>query len=155
VEKPIDKEKLSDALKRVSVNRITEEKPLLLQFGELHKKMHSAKNEARIVVEGNMFSELIVIKEIAMIEASGRYSTLLLSNGRKIVSCKNLGEYEKMLESSESFVRIHKNRIINLTLVRRYSRKERLIELEDPLGKYFASKDRFRDFLDITERKIY
>lgn len=150
VEKPIDNEKLKTALQRAQGNGGAHAMPLLEQFGALHKIMHAASPASRIVIEGTLYAELVTVSDIAMIEASGRYSTVVLCNGRKVVSCKNLGEYEKMLIPFGFFVRIHKNRIINYSLVRRYSKKERLIELVDPLGKYFASKDRFRDFLALT-----
>jgi len=152
VEKPIDKEKLKEAFQRVKINIEAGTDPIIAQFGEIHKKMHAIDINDRIVVEGNLYSEIICVDEISTIEASGRYSTLCLTNGRKIVSCKNLGEYEKLLSSFNGFIRIHKNRIINFNMVRRFSKKERMIELIEPLGKYYASKDRFKDFLLLTNQ---
>lgn len=153
IEKPIDIEKLKEALKRVQGSIISGVKPLLTQIGELHKKMNLPFANEKIVVEGNLYSEIISVGEIAMIEASGRYSVIFLSNGKNIVSCKNLGEYEKQMAQYGNFIRIHKNRIINYNMVRRYSRKERLIELFEPLGKYVASKERFKEFIDFTGGK--
>lgn len=152
VEKPIDIEKLREAFQRVKINVESGLNPIIAQFGEIHKKMHAVGTVDRIVVEGNLYSELVNVDEISTIEASGRYSTLCLTSGRKIVSCKNLGEYERLLSSFTGFIRIHKNRIINFKLVIRYSKKERMIELIDPPGKYFASKDRFKDFLLLTNQ---
>jgi two-component system, LytTR family, response regulator len=153
IEKPIDKEKLREALKRAENTITSGVKPLLTQIGELHKKMNLPFVNEKIVVEGNLYSEIISVGEIAMIEASGRYSVIYLSNGKNIVSCKNLGEYEKQMAQYGNFIRIHKNRIINYNMVRRYSRKDRLIELFEPLGKYVASKERFREFIEFTGGK--
>lgn len=153
IEKPIDKEKLKEALKRVQNVMASDVKPILTQIGELQKRMNLPFANEKIVVEGNLYSEIISVGEIAMIEASGRYSTIYLSNGRNIVSCKNLGEYEKQMSHFGNFIRIHKNRIINYNMVRRYSRKERLIELYKPLGMYVASKERFKEFIDLTGGK--
>lgn len=150
VEKPIDEEKLKEAFQRVYSNIDAGIDPIISKFGELHKKIHAVGANGRIVVEGNLYSELISVDEISTIEASGRYSTIYLTNGRNIVSCKNLGEYEKLLSPFVSFVRIHKNRIINFNMVRRFSKKERMIELIEPQGKYYASKERFKDFLSLT-----
>ncbi len=150
VEKPIDSEKLKEAFQRVNINIEAGFDPIVAKFGEIHKKMHTVGSNDRIVVEGNLYSELICVDEISTIEASGRYSTLCLTNGRKIISCKNLGEYEKQLSSYSKFIRIHNNRIINFNLVKRFSKKERLIELIEPQGKYYASKERFKDFLLLT-----
>lgn len=148
IEKPIDIDKLKEALNRVNKSeKQADWQPLISKLGEIHKKIQSADSANRIVVDGNMFSELVILNEIVMIEASGRYSTIFLSGGRKIVSCKNLGEYEKMLANTGIFIRIHKNRIVNYNMVKRYSKKERLIELVEPFGKYYASKDRFKEFV--------
>jgi two-component system LytT family response regulator len=156
IEKPIDIEKLKEALCRVNkTEKQTDWQPLISKLGEIHKKIHSADSANRIVVDGNMFSELVIVTEIVMIEASGRYSTIFLTGGRKIVSCRNLGEYEKMLTNSGIFIRIHKNRIVNYNMVKRYSKKERLIELFEPFGKHYASKDRFKEFVGwISQRFI-
>jgi len=153
IEKPIDKEKLKEALTRAQSAVNLGVKPLLTQIGELQKKMNLPFANEKIVVEGNLYSEIISVGEIAMIEASGRYSVIYLSNGRNIISCKNLGEYEKSMSHYGNFIRIHKNRIINYNMVRRYSRKDRLIELFEPLGKYVASKERFKEFIDFTGGK--
>ena len=153
IEKPIDIKKLKEALQRI---KKSEEKvswqPIISNLNDIHKKIKTNDSSNRIVVDGNMFSEVITLSEIVMLEASGRYSTLFLSNGRKIVSCKNLGEYEKLLGAFGNFVRIHKNRIINYYMVKRYSKKERLIELIEPYGKFYASKDRFKDFIEYSEQ---
>jgi len=45
--------------------------------------------------------------------AEGKYTTFFLMGGKKIVSSKNLGEYEKVLDSS-CFYRIHHGYIINI-----------------------------------------
>ena len=45
--------------------------------------------------------------------AEGKYTTFFLLGGKKIVSSKNLGEYEKILDSSY-FYRIHHGYIINI-----------------------------------------
>lgn len=45
--------------------------------------------------------------------AEGKYTTFFLLGGKKIVSSKNLGEYEKILDSSY-FYRVHHGYIINI-----------------------------------------
>lgn len=51
--------------------------------------------------------------EIIFCKSEGKYTTFFLANGKKIVSGKNLGEYEKLLNSSY-FYRIHYSYIINI-----------------------------------------
>jgi DNA-binding LytR/AlgR family response regulator len=68
-----------------------------------------------------------------------------------MVSCRNLGEYDKMLKQFLKFFRIHNNKIINVELIKRYSKKERIIEMISPLGKHIASKEKFKEFIRLTE----
>lgn len=58
-------------------------------------------------------TDFIATKDIVFCMADGRYTTFFLLNGKKIVSCKNLGEYEKQL-NEVSFYRIHHGYIINV-----------------------------------------
>lgn len=151
IEKPIDKLKLMEAFDRVNSLLGTDIKSMFAHFQEIHDHWHTPKMLQKIVVEGNNFVEIIAINEIAIIEASGRYTNVYLTNGRSLVSCRNLGEYDKMLKQFLKFFRIHNNKIINVELIKRYSKKERIIEMISPLGKHIASKEKFKEFIRLTE----
>lgn len=151
IEKPIDKQKLREAFERVNSLLGTDIKSMFTQFQEIHDQWHMPKMLQKIVVEGNNFVEVITINEIAVLEASGRYTNVYLTNGRSVLSCRNLGEYEKMLKQFMKFFRIHNNKIINVELVKRYSKKERIIEMISPLGNHIASKEKFKEFVRLTE----
>ena len=53
------------------------------------------------------------MKDIIFCMADGKYTTFFLLNGKKIVSSKNLGEYEKLL-NEYFFYRVHHGYIINI-----------------------------------------
>ncbi|MBK6283961.1 MAG: response regulator [Draconibacterium sp.] len=88
VEKPIDSEKLKEAFQRVNINIEAGFDPIVAKFGEIHKKMHTVGPNDRIVVEGNLYSELICVDEISTIEASGRYSSYALQMVGKLFPVK-------------------------------------------------------------------
>lgn len=52
-------------------------------------------------------------EDVMFCMADGKYTTFFLLGGKKIVSSKNLGEYEKVLDGS-CFYRVHHGYIINI-----------------------------------------
>jgi len=67
--------------------------------------------------------ELIPMAEIVYCQAEGRYTTFFLVNGKKIMSSKNLGEYNLILDPNY-FFRIHHSYIVNLQHIIQISKKE-------------------------------
>lgn len=57
--------------------------------------------------------DFIKKEDVMFCMAEGKYTTFFLLGGKKIVSSKNLGEYEKVLDGSY-FYRIHHGYIINI-----------------------------------------
>jgi two-component system LytT family response regulator len=57
--------------------------------------------------------DFIKKEDVMFCMADGKYTTFFLFGGKKIVSSKNLGEYEKVLDSS-CFYRVHHGYIINI-----------------------------------------
>mgnify|MGYP001489772217 CR=1 FL=1 len=149
LEKPVDKEKL-----RESINRAIHELALpvnenwLEQLKHLEKQITSAQFPGKLVVEGTKFTEVIQIPEIVLLEAAGRYTSIKLSGGKELLSSQNLGEYEHKLKDYPGFCRIHHSKIINLNFVKRFSKKERIIELVSPFGNHIASKERMKEFIN-------
>ncbi len=60
--------------------------------------------------------ELISISSINYLEADGKYTIFHLADQKTKISCKNLGEYEKRLDS-KIFFRIHHRYLINITKI--------------------------------------
>lgn len=67
--------------------------------------------------------ELIKMQDIVYCQADGKYTNFHLSNGKKMMSSRNLGEYSAMLDSNY-FFRIHHSYIINLRHISKISKKE-------------------------------
>lgn len=60
--------------------------------------------------------EFIKTKTIVYCKSDGKYTEFHLKGGQKIVSSKNLGEYEQILDD-QVFFRIHNSYIVNLNFV--------------------------------------
>ncbi|MNQ32800.1 Transcriptional regulatory protein YpdB [compost metagenome] len=67
--------------------------------------------------------ELIPMAEISFCKADGKYTVFVLSNGNKIMSSRNLGEYGAILDNS-FFFRIHHSYIINIRHISKISKKD-------------------------------
>lgn len=70
--------------------------------------------------------EFIKIDTISHLQADGKYSTFVLESGKSVVSSKNIGEYEKLLENNNSFIRVHNTFIVNLNFVSSISKVDGL-----------------------------
>jgi two-component system LytT family response regulator len=156
ITKPIDKEKLKVAIERVDQN-INSETPMewVAQFQRFHEQLHASSVPEKIIIDGVNYTEVIQIKDIVYMEASGRYTYVYVNfNGAKpICSSVNIGEYERKLKVNSDFFRVHRNMIININYIQRFSKKDHSIILSPPYEKQFASKDRFKEFVKFMEEK--
>jgi DNA-binding LytR/AlgR family response regulator len=97
--------------------------------------------------------ELIPMAEIIFCKADGKYTVFVLSNGSKIMSSRNLGEYSTILDNSY-FFRIHHSYIINLRHIIKISKKDGYFcELSNgvilPVAK--RRQDDFNKFIKLKE----
>lgn len=65
--------------------------------------------------------EFIDFEEIIFLQSDNNYTTLHLTNGKKVVASKGLGDFEELLEAYR-FFRVHKSFLINLAHIRKYIR---------------------------------
>ncbi len=135
--KPIDKERLKDAIERFKPK--TENKDNLLD--------DSLKN--MLVVNTATQSHFIFPKDIVYLQSKDSYTNFVLANNKIIKSSRNLGYYEKQIEVFDEFFRIHNNTIINLNFIQGISNKtERDIILKPPFGEIKGSRERFKELMD-------
>lgn len=67
--------------------------------------------------------------QILYIEACESYSWIYLRNGSRILSSKTIGAYEEFF-SEDNFTRIHRSYLINLSHLKRYEPRYRLMHLK-------------------------
>ena len=152
LEKPIDKEKLKEAIERMKINiPRSQDNDWAIQVAQMQQRLQSERGHSKIILEGIHFTEMADVKDIVFLEACGRYTEFTFSWGKKFIACQNLGEFEKKLACYDFFFRIHHSKIVNLNYIRRFSKKERIFEMIDNYGNHIASKDRFRDFMKYIE----
>ena len=155
--KPIDKLKLQQAIARVSLTmHKMPEQPLFDQFRQFHEQVHQSRSSDKIVIDGLNCAEIVQLRNIVYFEAAGRYTYIhTISNSQKpICSSLNLGEYEKKLGSRPYFIRVHRNLIVNTNYILRFSKKDRSITLPDPFKKQYASRDRFKEFVQFLDESL-
>ncbi len=154
--KPVDKQKLKEAIDRVKINTKNPSlESLLSEFNRFHSQLHPARVD-KIIIEGMQYIELVNVNDIVYLEASGHYTYFYLKKNecRPFCSSTNIGEYERRLADYPKFFRIHRNLIVNVDYVERFSKKDYTIFMTAPFEKLRASKDRFKDFIRLMDAQI-
>lgn len=67
--------------------------------------------------------ELLQMSDILFCKSEGRYTVFYLSDGRKVTSSRNLGEYSKILDYN-FFFRVHNSYIVNLSHIKQIVKKD-------------------------------
>lgn len=122
---------------------------------QVNKERNPASQFKNALASGNLFEKLAVhssseisfinTSDIVFFESSNNYTTVNLNDGTKILSSKNIGYYEEILDGLH-FFRVHNSYIINIRKIKKYMRgKTGLIELDS--GEQIAVSNRRKDEL--------
>jgi two-component system, LytTR family, response regulator len=136
--KPIDIDELIAAVRKVRAKLFDK----LSSFPVLEQKIRILTNEGTVFVSQ---------RDIIFIEADGRYCKIQLVEGKKMMTARNIGEFEEDLRM-KGFYRIHKSYLINCEHI--VEEKEGQVMLR---GEYWLEiarrkKTEFGDFLRNTNR---
>ncbi|MEM9052651.1 MAG: LytTR family DNA-binding domain-containing protein [Bacteroidota bacterium] len=112
LEKPINIDDLQNAVNKAS-KRTTDISSTDEIVKQVLKEIQKKSDVERIAIPMREGFELIPIKDIVHLEASESYTMIYLSDGKRIVSSKNIKVYEGKLDST-IFFRTHKSHIINV-----------------------------------------
>lgn len=142
--KPIDSDDLGKAIEKVkkfnskSFNSEKFER-MLLNFNERHQ-------QKKITI--NTDGKLVFLEpaDISHIESDGNYSTIFLSNNKKLMVTKKLKEVNELLPN-EQFFRIHNSYVINLNKIKEFFKTDGYVILENN-KKIPVSRQRKSEFLD-------
>jgi two-component system LytT family response regulator len=88
---------------------------------------------------------LVKINEISHADADGSYTRLHLIDGTNMLVSKKLIYFEELLANQEDFKRVHRSHLINLSLVKKYSRHESEITMENN-HKIKVARDKKSEF---------
>lgn len=153
--KPLDTDELKVAVRKAE-QKIKEKSMESTNISELLQQINH-KNELpetdKLAIPTSKGIDFVFIKDIIFCEAQKNYTTFYLSNGKKLVSSKNIGEYEKKLPleltaAGSRFFRTHKSYLVNLFYLKSYDNRESYLELTN--GKQIPiAQRRLSDFLKI------
>jgi len=118
--KPIDVEELKAAVSKVERNH--QKNRLNKKLEALRQNMHNANPEQfRIALPSTEGLSIIRVNEILYLKSDRQYTIFYLKSGDKIMTSKNIGEYEELL-LEHNFFRVHHSFLINLGEVKKYLR---------------------------------
>lgn len=135
------------AVKKVELQRCFDEQEI---FGYRHEGPHL---KDYIAISSIDKIDFIKISDIMFFTADGKYTTLYLSNGKKYITGKNLGDYERSLDKN-LFFRIHYSYLINMNYVVKINKKDgSYCELSNGLSIPIAKRrqEEFNKFIKIKE----
>lgn len=114
----------------------------------LLKQLSAPENKsAKLAIPSAHGLVFVAPSEVLYLEADGSYTTLYLSDSRKLVSTRHLKEYEDQLPEGE-FIRIHHSHIINLNQVREYYRGNGGYVIMSNGAEVTVSKRKKKEFLE-------
>lgn len=117
--KPVDIEELKAAVDRT----IARKKTAPIDVRQLELLLNSLKNPRmpieKVALPSSQGLEFHDIQGITRCEAQRGYTFIFLQGGQKIVSTRNIKEYEDMLPET-LFFRIHNSHLVNLNFVSKY-----------------------------------
>lgn len=129
--KPIDIGELKKAVGR-AVERITAKKMDFMQLELLLNRLGKSQSVINKLAlpsdEGLIF---VSVEDIIRCESKGGYTYFYKQNGEKVISSRNIKEYEDILPEN-IFFRVHNSHIINLQFVKKYHKgRGGCIEMQD------------------------
>ena len=116
--KPIDREDLNFALDKLSdeVSKKMTSSKLDILLQNIEKKKDGFQ---KIIVPTISGFEFLNVSDIIRCESDINYTTLFLTEKRKLLVARTLKDFEDML-SDHNFFRVHNSHLINLVYIKRY-----------------------------------
>lgn len=115
--KPVDEEELISAIKRAEHNQ--NKKANKERVKNLVSNVRKSSDNQKIGLTSGEGLEFIEIKHILRCEADGKYTSVFLHDGKKLLVSKNLKEFEDLL-TDYNFFRIHHSHLVNLDYIKKY-----------------------------------
>lgn len=126
--KPIQIEKLEIAVDKLKekLQRISMQKRLETLKENL--KTNTIKKIALPVNDGLIFTDL---DNIIAAEADGSYTNVCLSDRTDLLISKKIRFFEELLTPNPQFYRVHRSSIVNINYIKKYSRNDSMLEMEN------------------------
>ena len=122
--KPINYEELGTTLNKVR-HQFERDLAYLQVLNGCNNEWLSKPTKDFFIVSSVDKIEIINFKEVIYCKADGKYTEFFLLNGDKVLSSKNIGEYQTIFPS-DSFFRIHNSTLANVYQIIRINKKDGL-----------------------------
>lgn len=146
--KPVDPDELRATVERLTLKKQRASLPdrlaLLMKTLEEPRKLPT-----KLSIHGSDGITILPIADIVYLEADGPYTVFFLTNREKVVSSKNLKEYEEIL-AEHGFFRTHHSYLVGLEHIRKYVRTDGYVLLTNG-HRVDVSKRRKDEFLQRLE----
>lgn len=126
--KPVDANELVKAIERYKAKKI-----YAPAGGELYKNFIrniTSQQNRKLALTGTTGIQYVGLDEIVRLQADRNYTKLFFTNGKQFLASKTLKEYDEILSSSQSFLRVHRMHLVNHNYVVRYER-EGVLHMKD------------------------
>jgi len=144
--KPIGISKLKEAVEKVVLKRALNLPQTNIGILKENLQENKIKKIGVHIGDGIVFMDL---NDILYFEADGSYTTIHHKNGKDL-AVKKIKHFEDLLASDTRFFRIHRSYFVNITLIKKYSKKEGLSVTYDdkillPISR--EKKEEFEEFM--------
>jgi two-component system LytT family response regulator len=117
--KPVNPEKLSEAVKRAEVLKNSD---FDIQLDALKENINNPSGlKKKLVLKNQESIFLFNLDDIVHCDSDGSYTVFFTTDEQRIIISKNLKEYDALLSGS-GFLRIHRSHLINLKHIKRFDK---------------------------------
>jgi two-component system, LytTR family, response regulator len=121
--KPVDEDRLTEAVDRVRTRLMSAEKNRRTETLLYNINKAGSPNEMRLCVPTQKGFTVLKLEDIVYCEAQRSYTIFRLLNNKSVIISRPLFDYERLL-SDTVFIRVHKSFLINMLHVKEYIRGE-------------------------------
>jgi two-component system LytT family response regulator len=122
--KPINFEEFATSLKKV-MHHFERDLAYLQVLNGCNNEWLSQPTKDFFIVSSVDKIEIIKFTEVLYCKADGKYTEFFLQNGDKVLSSKNIGEYQNIFPTA-NFFRIHNSCLVNVHQILRINKKDGL-----------------------------
>lgn len=144
VVKPINPEKLKDAVARIRVGKDNQITKRLEYFENYYKNPNAFEKMSISALDGIYF---INIRDIVRCVAEDNYTHIHMVSGEKLTASRTIKSYEELLQSV-NFYRVHKSHLINLNFMRKFVKGDGGYLIMDDGKKIEVSRRRRPAFME-------
>jgi two-component system, LytTR family, response regulator len=150
LQKPIDIDELSNAIKKVEMvigtQQTSKDNVQLNNLAEALQKLNKKEELDKMAIPYQGGFKILEFNDIMYFQGEGNYSTIHLQNFEKLTITRQLGYFEDILPKS-IFFRIHKSSIVNLNYITGYSNSNGNTAILKDGNLLSISRRRLNDFL--------